>query len=64
MRLPNGACSTSCMPPDSSKKRSSTSVSCVGIDAERLAPCRRDTRRPALRRAALEPGLADQPLER
>src|SRR5205809_5200960 len=30
-RLPNGACSTSCIPPASSKKRSSTSVSCVGI---------------------------------
>ncbi len=30
MRLPNGACMTSCMPPDSSKKRSSTSVRCVG----------------------------------
>ena len=30
MRLPNGACSTSCMPPDSSKKRSSASVSIVG----------------------------------
>ena len=29
-RLPNGACSTSCMPPDSSKNRSSTSVSWVG----------------------------------
>ena len=30
MRLPNGACSTSCMPPDSSKKRSSATVSVVG----------------------------------
>src|SRR2546430_2148661 len=30
-RLPNGACSTSCMPPASSKKRSSTSVCCVGM---------------------------------
>src|SRR5213595_776526 len=30
-RLPKGACSTSCIPPASSKKRSSTSVSCVGI---------------------------------
>src|SRR5213595_2541041 len=30
-RLPNGACSTSCIPPASSKKRSSTSVCCVGM---------------------------------
>jgi hypothetical protein len=30
MRLPKGEWITSCMPPDSSKKRSSTSVSCVG----------------------------------
>src|SRR6185436_8120298 len=31
IRLPKGACKTSCMPPDSSKKRSSTSVCCDGI---------------------------------
>jgi hypothetical protein len=30
MRLPKGECITSCMPPDSSKKRSITSVSWVG----------------------------------
>src|SRR5205823_66564 len=30
-RLPKGACKTSCIPPDSSKKRSSTSVCCDGI---------------------------------
>ena len=30
IRLPNGEWMTSCMPPASSKKRSSTSVSCVG----------------------------------
>src|SRR2546430_3371107 len=34
MRLPNGACSTSCMPPDSSKKRSRISVSVVGRSEE------------------------------
>ena len=44
MRLPNGACSTSCMPPDSSKNRSSTSVSCVG-----MAP---SARRPSARYAS------------
>ena len=37
-RLPKGACSTSCMPPDSSKKRSSTSVFCVGITPSDPAP--------------------------
>ena len=31
MRTPNGECTTSCMPPDSSKKRSSTSRCCDGI---------------------------------
>src|SRR6188472_1793362 len=31
IRLPKGACKTSCIPPDSSKKRSSTSVCCDGI---------------------------------
>src|SRR5215813_12816333 len=31
IRLPKGACKTSCIPPDSSKKRSSTSVCCEGI---------------------------------
>src|SRR5436189_143790 len=30
-RLPNGACSTSCIPPASSKNRSTTIVCCVGI---------------------------------
>ena len=50
MRLPNGACSTSCMPPDSSKKRSSTSVSCVGSDAERARGRRRGRRRSVRRR--------------
>jgi hypothetical protein len=30
MRLPNGAWITSCIPPDSSKKRSKTTVFCVG----------------------------------
>src|SRR5262245_44791811 len=30
-RLPKGACKTSCIPPDSSKKRSSTNVCCEGI---------------------------------
>src|SRR5262249_53514413 len=30
-RLPKGACKTSCIPPDSSKKRSITSVCCEGI---------------------------------
>src|SRR5205809_989650 len=40
MRLPKGACSTSCMPPASSKKRSSTRHCCVGIVPRiwRLAP--------------------------
>src|SRR5215475_8476879 len=31
IRLPKGACKTSCIPPDSSKKRSSTRVCCEGI---------------------------------
>src|SRR5262249_33951126 len=31
IRLPKGAYKTSCIPPDSSKKRSSTSVCCDGI---------------------------------
>src|SRR6266480_3893073 len=31
IRLPKGACKTNCMPPDSSKKRSSTSVCCDAI---------------------------------
>src|SRR5262245_37732178 len=31
IRLPKGECKTSCIPPDSSKKRSSTSVCCEGI---------------------------------
>src|SRR5262249_36012964 len=30
-RLPKGACKTICIPPDSSKNRSSTSVCCEGI---------------------------------
>src|SRR5215471_4583105 len=31
IRLPKGPCNTSCIPPDSSKKRSSTSACCEGI---------------------------------
>src|SRR5262249_16071619 len=31
IRLPKGACKTSCIPPDSSNKRSSTNVCCEGI---------------------------------
>ena len=38
MRPPNGACTTSCMPPLSSKKRSSTTRRCVGTAPERLPP--------------------------
>ena len=37
---PKGACSTSCMPPLSSKKRSSTMCSRVGTTPERRASCR------------------------
>ena len=42
MRLPKGEWITSCMPPASSKKRSSTIVSWVGRQPERgMAPQRR-----------------------
>src|SRR5262245_36284709 len=38
IRLPKGACKTSCIPPDSSKKRSSTSVCCDGIAPNKRYP--------------------------
>jgi hypothetical protein len=38
MRLPNGACSTSCMPPDSSKKRSSAIWLIVGTTPSARLP--------------------------
>ena len=41
MRLPNGECTTSCMPPASSKKRSSTIVSCVGRQPSAALAARR-----------------------
>ena len=38
MRDPKGACTTSCMPPLSSKKRSSTTRRCVGTVPKALRP--------------------------
>ena len=40
MRAPSGACSTSCMPPPSSKKRSATSVRPDGTAPSAAAPAR------------------------
>ena len=41
MRAPNGECSTSCMPPVSSKKRSRTSTSWVGMAPRAARPTAR-----------------------
>ena len=40
MRAPNGACTTSCMPPPSSKKRSATTVRSAGTAPRAAAPAR------------------------
>ena len=42
MRLPNGACTTSCIPPDSSKKRSSTMQRWLGIAPSAARPSARN----------------------
>ena len=57
MRPPNGACSTSCMPPASSKKRSATTRRSVGTRAER-GDASRDVRDELRRAAGVDAALA------